>query len=62
MKTQNEKMQEINGSGLFFFKTSLSVDEQYKMLEWYNSLSKTEQGYVDAFRSEATSELTFLNC
>ncbi len=56
--TAQEEYQ-INGSGLFFFKTLLDPEKKLKIMEWYKNLSKDEQEFVDILRTESSDEAEF---
>ena len=49
----------INGSGLFFWNTMLDNNTKLEIVNWYNSLSKEEQKYVDILRDEAKEDAYF---
>jgi hypothetical protein len=44
---------DVNGSGLFNWNSSIKDEVKIKMLEWYNSLTDEERKYVNDFRHEA---------
>ena len=43
----------------FYFRTSLTDDEQEKIIAFYNNLSTDEQHMVDALRADAVDEFEF---
>jgi hypothetical protein len=51
--------EKIDGSGLFFWNSSLPDTEKLELVEWYKGLSKEDQSKVDKLRSEATDEADF---
>lgn len=59
--TEKEKQFAIDGSGLFFFNSKLSLDRKYEIYLWYKSLSREQQKYVDELRSEASTESDFFH-
>ena len=58
--TKDQKL-EIDGSGLFFFKTYLKEERQLEILKWYQSLTDKERGYIDDLRDELKDETNFFN-
>lgn len=51
----------INGSGLFFFSSSIDEKKKLKIVKWYQSLSDEQRGFVDTIRSEAIDEADFFS-
>jgi hypothetical protein len=49
----------INGSGLFFFKSTLDIRMKEKIYNWYNSLSEEDRKFVDILREETKDESEF---
>jgi hypothetical protein len=46
----------INGSGLFFFNSSVNDKIKIEVLNWYNELSQRERDYINILRNEAREE------
>jgi hypothetical protein len=46
----------INGSGLFFWNSTLSKEKKLEIIKWYNHLNLNEREYVDILRNEAKDE------
>lgn len=49
----------IDGSGLFFWNSSLDYETKLKIVNWYNNLSEEDKRYVDILRAEASDEAEF---
>ena len=47
--TQQER---INGSGLFFFNSTLEEKKKVEILDWYESLPKEQKEYVSILMKE----------
>lgn len=55
-KTNEER---INGSGLFFFKSSLSIDKKIEILDWVDSLTEKQRDFIDTLRSETYHDCAY---
>lgn len=53
--------QQINGSGLFFFRSSLPTNRKIEILNWYNTLSQEQKDFVMDLRIEAMNESEFFS-
>ena len=51
----------IDGSGLFFFNTSLDDETKLKITKWYKNLSDDDRKYVDILRNEASDESEYFS-
>ena len=50
-----------DGSGLFFFNTSLDDETKLKITKWYKNLSDVDREYVDILRNEASDESEYFS-
>ncbi len=61
MAITKEQRLELNGSGLFFFKTRISEERQLEILHWYRSLTDKERMYIDDMRDETRYDAEFFS-
>ena len=57
----NKERELINGSGLFFWNSTLDERKKLKIIEWYNNLSDLDKEYIDILREERYED-TIYNC
>jgi hypothetical protein len=56
-----EQKTAINGSGLFHFKTELSVEKQFEILTFYKSLGEKEREFIDILIQEGKDEAQYFS-
>lgn len=54
-----ESNKEVDGSGLFFFRSDVPEDKQLAIVRWYNQLQHNEKEYVDILIREAKDDAEF---
>lgn len=58
---QKDPSYRINGSGLFHFKSRLSQREKTEILDWFDSLTIKQKGFVMTLRREVMEETEFFS-
>lgn len=51
----------INGSGLFFWNSTLDDNIKLEIVNWYNSLPPNEKKFVDILRNEVSDESEYFS-
>lgn len=57
--SREEKDRLVNGSGLFFWNSNVTLDKKVEIVNWYNEQNKEVKEMIDILKSEASDDASF---